>query len=161
MGFESLVTIDKTIAIDSIHKNIYISSTKNTPMPKVAMVDLEKSMGLFKKIEPLTRGKNESGYKIEYKDTTLSTYEKIEVYFSNETFIINEITIYYRREIDFSESFPRKNGEKPKLNIKFKNINTKPQYSESEFSASNFVSEKQGQKVPARKYLGFKIYDQK
>jgi hypothetical protein len=161
MGFENLVTGNETIAVDSVHKNIFIYPSKKVSQSKVAMIDFEKSMSKFKKIQTAKRGDNERGYKIQYQDTVISEYEKIEFYYSEDTYLMTEMILYYRRDIDFSESFPSKKGEKPRLDIKFKNINTQPKYGENEFSASNFISEKSGRKFASAKYIGYKVYDQK
>ena len=163
-GIENLTTPAETIVIDSANKKLMVKPTfksANNNTSNITMVDLDKLLYKYKKIAPVSKNKNERGYTLEFQDKVMSDYSKVEVYFSTKTYLITSLVFYYRAKFDFSNSFPAKTGDKPKLEIKFTNIDTSPSFKEDEFLASHFVIGKRGSRKASSKYKGYSISEQK
>lgn len=160
LGFESVVGQKERIVIDSINKKIIVVPSQPFNSADVTMIDFEKSADLFSRVSQLKSRKEEKGYLLEFKEGVNCPFDKIEFYFSEKNSLVTEMVLYYRRPYDFSDAIPKKKGEKPKLKVRFKDINTNPELSADEFEISSYVSGRPGHKKATKKFKEYKVYEQ-
>ena len=157
MNYESLTAEGKTLIVDESERKITIGKASKVPMPGPASIDIEKSISLFGKITLSDISRNEKCYHLTLKKNAAAFYEKIEVYFNPQTYTVSRMVFYYSRAVDFSGGTK---AQKPRVELQFNDVVTKPRFSDDEFSFSRFVVKKGKLYQPSEKYKGYKVIEQ-
>jgi hypothetical protein len=91
-------------------------------------------------------------------DEMESEYEKIDVYYNTDNYLINKFIMYFSGEmsLDEEEELPE---EKPRLEMQFNNINLNPTFALNEFSESEYFTLQGNKFIGLGKYKSFEIID--
>ncbi|OFY82814.1 MAG: hypothetical protein A3F72_01645 [Bacteroidetes bacterium RIFCSPLOWO2_12_FULL_35_15] len=160
-GIESLQNKEYLVVVDNEEKLIVVSNPVKFNPGKITMVDLDKAFTNCSSIQFIDNKSALSGYKLTFKETIVSEFDAIDLYFNKKTFLVEKIVFYYREKIrvnEYDESSPK---EKPKLEIVFSNMDFKTISDLTFFSENRFIEKRKGKYFPVSIYTNFEVFDQK
>lgn len=149
---ECNLIVDENAKMISIMK---ILSKADVPDLESVLDLIEKYMGKSKNIIQVKIDQTHKEYSI--KIPGYSEYSEIRLVYDFKLWLVKKIILYYNQEESVVEGGKK---EKPRLVITYKNIDTNPIFSKTEFKIERFVKRENDQYIGIGKYKGYKVISQ-
>lgn len=143
---------DYLIKVNHDQKMIAVSSP---PEETALNGDLKKSLKWCKDVQVRTKGDN-SVLSLVLKSQSDIPYSVVDIEIDKK-FWIQQVTFYYSRLMDFSESYTSKDLHLPKLVVKYNKLKKKWKDKDGVCETGNYISEYNGKIHPVEKFNDYRI----
>lgn len=142
---ETLNTDDYNLVVNHDEKLIALLPVKQAEkveVPGFIPENVNKLLATCENVAFEVIGKTIHAYHLE---CSLSEYSKISLIFNNKTFLLEKLKLYYRHSLPEEETDRQAESTEPvRMEITYKNIETKPDFSDNTFNYEKFVTEDGG-----------------
>ena len=159
MGFTTISTGSEYILVNKEDKQILVTSIPQQKKPSMPE-DWLKSIKSYKSFQNKSIGGNKSKCVFFFNASSTVPWEKIEIKYSSSTYIIEEMKMYFSNG-SFFEQLTEKKYQKPRIDIVFSEVTTKPKFPKNIFNPSSYYTSDNGKYFPTRVYSGYDIINQK
>lgn len=150
---ETLRTPEMTLLIDHAERQIVLESTQRNTPEMLLGADLDKLLSICTKIKYAYPAQGIKQYEMY---APLPETERIDIYFNTATFMMQRVVLFYNYTLSEEEGGT---GKKPRLEMVYRNQNTRPQFAKDFFSPNRFVQKSGDRFVAAASCKGYEVID--
>lgn len=149
-----------SLQIDTSDRTIVLGSPVNIEEHKKQAfnMDLKKTLSKCKTVTYKDVSKTVGAYSLIYKDNVTTEFGRMDFYFNKQTYLPTKMVMYYDEEMILDEENGSKK-EKPRMEILFTKIDTRPSIRDDIFDEKRFIKLSGSKYLPAQAYKGYKIID--
>lgn len=160
LGIISLSNSKVTVTLDSNEQTIVVTDPPSRNVKDPSLVDLDTLLNTCTSIEYKELGELKY-YKLRFDQVPAFEYNAIEVYIDSKTNFLSRLTLFFRMEMDMDDGDDKYTKEKPRLEIVYTNVNTRPVFAQDQFSETKYISI-QGKAIKAAAaYSQFRLINNK
>lgn len=137
LGIVTVQNAKHKITLNEEQKSLILSNPQQTaknPSP----VMLDSMLKLCSRVEFTDAGEGRKLYRLHFANTPYFEYERIDIQIGSQ-WLLEKIVFYYRNAVVLDETDKSLQKEKPRLEITYSDINTKPVIAADQFSEKKYV----------------------
>jgi outer membrane lipoprotein-sorting protein len=157
---ESLQNKEYLIVTDNEQKRIVVANPVKFNPAKITLLNLDTALATCSAVNYLTTANGQTGYEMIFKSNVISAFDKIELYFSKKTYIVEKMVFFYRQKVKLATETDAIE-EKPKLEISFSKFDFQKNTDAGIFSEKKFIEKNGGKYTASATYQGYQVIDQK
>lgn len=143
------------LSLDKESKMAVLSNAQNITQ-LAASPSIESFLNSKHRVEQL--GAN--GYRILMPPSRMMEYDSIDLYFDRQSYMVTQLIFYYHHALDFDDDIRQEDLAKPRLEIRYQNINTKAILRKELFALSKYIHLKASPKRMTAAYQDYQLIDQ-
>jgi hypothetical protein len=160
MGVETMQNEKYHITVDTSENIIVVANPVKTFFNAAATIDMESALAFCSSIR-ITEGAKEDIYRLGFNSERFE-YSSIDISVDKYDHYIRKVTLYWKEGVSLNDEEEEKGiKNKPRVEIDYVPEKRKSASLSKEFSETPYFSMQQGKLIPASKFKGFKIMDQR
>lgn len=161
MNLKTLNTKNYLIVVDTSARKIMIGNPIEFGSNSFGLEHFDLLLKKCKKVTQSNFNNHYRRYKLEFNNNINLEYNAIDIVFDCNTYFVSELVYYYRLDVLANETDPNSLKSKPRLEIKFNSISTKPKFPKGVFNESRFIEEKNQKLISSNSYYDYQIINNK
>lgn len=146
------------IAVDPYNQHIIVGTAPSGSAAPLAAADLDSLIKYALNVTVMPLQNNVRRMTFSFPDA--NEFEKVEIFYSTETFFVQKMLLFFSQEISMDDE-GKQPEQKPRMEIRYSNLNTNPVFEANLFSEKNYFDLKGTKLVATGKYNNYQLFDQR
>ena len=161
LGIVSISNRNVSVTLDSNEKVIVVANPPSRKKQSPSLIDVDTMLSQCSGIEYKELEGGLKYYKLRFDGIPFSEYNAVEIYIDGKTNFISRLMLYYRVEIDLDEEGPACSKDRPRLEIVYTNVDTRPVFPQDQFSESKMIRASGKTYIAAPAYSKYRVINNK